>query len=228
MAQDVAEQIIALLRSAHGELSIADPPMPWQALPAELIVTAHPDGSVTRRGISKYADTNATSLLTKAFDVARAQGNALVIWPDGYQPQSIVVRLMLEPASLIPAVGGAQSIVAPQYVVFVTSYPTVSPALPRLNNPNPQYPSSASYDQVSGSVLLQFVVDTLGKAERSTIRDVWPSDKPRELGRYYDDFVHSVAKVLPSWRFYPARVGSCPVNQLVQLPLRFATPGYRD
>jgi hypothetical protein len=82
---------------------------------------------------------------------------------------------------------------------------------------------------VTASIVLQFVVDTLGKAEPETIRDLWNSDKPRptgDMGQYYQDFVDSVEQAVRYWRFYPARVGPCPVEQIVQLPIKFAMPNH--
>ena len=228
MAQDVANELDTLIKTMKAE-GIPDSSMPtWRSVPSQLVVVAHADGSITRRGVSPNGDRGATALLEKAFDAARAHEHARIIWPDGYAAQSLVVHLALEPGS--PTVDGPVARFAstrPRFAAFALPYPTESPALPREGNRVPRYPQSAEMRRVTAYVLLQFVVDTLGRAVPSTVHDLWPASKPRltgELGQYYQDFVHSVEQALPSWKFYPARIGSCPVRQIVQLPVAFEVP----
>ncbi|MEP7067146.1 MAG: energy transducer TonB [Gemmatimonadota bacterium] len=89
------------------------------------------------------------------------------------------------------------------------------PALAREGNPNPKYPSMLESSRVEGDVLAQFVVDTSGKAEMSTFKVLSSSN---EL------FASSLKATLPSWRFYPAEAGGRKVKQIVQLPIKFASP----
>ncbi len=74
---------------------------------------------------------------------------------------------------------------------------------------------------------MQFVVDSTGRAITSTIHDLWPKETPRlggEKKRYYDDFVYEVSKWERRLQFAPARVGQCPMSQLVQQPVVFLAP----
>jgi protein TonB len=89
------------------------------------------------------------------------------------------------------------------------------PAMARDGNPIPKYPSLLESSRVEGSVLVQFVVDTLGRAEMSTFAVLQSSN---EL------FARSLQEALPRWRFYPAEAGGRKVKQIVQLPLRFVAP----
>jgi hypothetical protein len=71
----------------------------------------------------------------------------------------------------------------------------------------------------SGTVRLQFVIDTAGRAVPSTIRDVWPSSEARLAGpaRFaYDSVVRVMRLALEGAGFVPARIGRCSVSQLVQ------------
>jgi hypothetical protein len=71
----------------------------------------------------------------------------------------------------------------------------------------------------SGTVRLQFVIDTAGRAVPSTIRDVWPANETRLVGppRFaYDSVVRVMQLALGGARFVPARIGRCAVSQLVQ------------
>lgn len=81
-------------------------------------------------------------------------------------------------------------------------------------SPNPAYPAELKAAKVSGVVLAQFVVDTLGRAEVSTFK-VLKSD--------HQLFTEAVKNTLPDLRFIPAEVGGRKVKQLVQQPFTFAT-----
>jgi protein TonB len=59
---------------------------------------------------------------------------------------------------------------------------------------------------------VQFVVDTLGRAEMSGLRVVQASDP---------QLAESVRAVLPRYRFSPGEVGGQRVRTLVQLPFDF-------
>ena len=89
------------------------------------------------------------------------------------------------------------------------------PALARDGNPIPKYPSLLESSRVEGIVLVEFVVDTLGRADMGTFRVLASSN---EL------FARSLEAALPKWRFYPAEAGGRKVKQMVQLPLSFVAP----
>jgi protein TonB len=89
------------------------------------------------------------------------------------------------------------------------------PAIPRDGNAPPRYPSMLERSRVSGEVVAQFVVDTTGRVDVRTLRILRSSDAL---------FSASLKSVLPGWRFLPAEAGGKRVNQIVQLPVRFAVP----
>lgn len=89
------------------------------------------------------------------------------------------------------------------------------PVMARDGNPNPKYPSLLESSRTEGSVLVQFVVDTLGRAEMNSFKVLDASN---------DRFAQSLRSTLPKWRFYPAEAGGRKVKQIVQLPLRFVAP----
>ncbi len=56
--------------------------------------------------------------------------------------------------------------------------------------------------------VVSVVVDTVGRADSTTI----------QLPAGLDSFsVNAIRTVLPAWRFIPARLGGCPVKQVVRL-----------
>lgn len=78
--------------------------------------------------------------------------------------------------------------------------------------PSPRYPDSLRTARVEGSVLVQFVVGTDGRADPSTFKELRSTD-PR--------FTEAVRLALPAMRFTPAEVGGTRVKQLVQMPFVF-------
>jgi hypothetical protein len=225
MSQDVAEEMQTSLGAKSGDLPLVDSTISPLSVPAELIVIEHPDGSATRKGFSRFGDTTATALLAKAFDAVRAKGDGAIVWPDGFKADSIVVRLVLMPAT--ESANG--HIEAPyvrrlQFGVFRVLQPIESPAMVKPNQAIPRYPASLESKRVPGKVTLQFTVDTAGLAVPATISDVRPqqdSDLPAFLSPAHTLFVSGLVSVLPKWRFEPARIGPCAVRQIVQLPVSF-------
>jgi protein TonB len=76
----------------------------------------------------------------------------------------------------------------------------------------PAYPPALLRRQVEGAVLVQYVVDTLGRADTSTFR---------VLSATHPDFARAVKAALPRMRFRPAIMSSRVVPQLVQQPFAF-------
>lgn len=76
----------------------------------------------------------------------------------------------------------------------------------------PAFPTSLRERGIGGHVAVQFVVDTLGRAEPGSMRVVEASDP---------QFAQSVRAVLPRYRFSPGEVGGQKVRTLVHLPFDF-------
>lgn len=81
-------------------------------------------------------------------------------------------------------------------------------------SPAPRYPELLRSGQVEGEVLVQFVVDTTGRAVRG-------SDKV--LASTHDLFTVAVRSALPQMKFLPAEIGGRKVRQLVQQRFSFGT-----
>lgn len=93
-------------------------------------------------------------------------------------------------------------------------YETDKPALSVPGNAPPKYPPELREANIEGEVLVQFVVDTLGRADMRTFRLLGPP-------RVYREFLQAVIDALPKMRFTPALYRGCKVKQLVQLPFAF-------
>lgn len=76
----------------------------------------------------------------------------------------------------------------------------------------PAYPAEMLRQGVQGSVTTQYVVDTTGFADTTSLRIVRAS---------HPDFVNAVRAALPYMRFFPAKVGTRHVRQLVEQEFTF-------
>jgi TonB family protein len=85
--------------------------------------------------------------------------------------------------------------------------------VPVPGNPSPKFPELLRQAGVDGTVLAQFVVDTLGHPDLATFK---------VLKSTHDLFTESVRSALPQLKFYPAKVGGRPVKQLIQMPFDFS------
>ena len=80
------------------------------------------------------------------------------------------------------------------------------------DQPHPGYPESMRSSGIQGEVLAQFVVDTLGRAEMSTLKI---------LRSTHVEFANAVRLALPHIEFAPAEVGHRKVRQVVRQPFDF-------
>jgi periplasmic protein TonB len=77
----------------------------------------------------------------------------------------------------------------------------------------PAYPEMLKSSGVEGEALVQFVVDTTGRAETGSFKVLRAS---------HDAFGQAVRAALPRMRFLPAEIGGRKVRMLVQQPFAFA------
>ena len=90
---------------------------------------------------------------------------------------------------------------------------TVDREVVPLRGVAPRYPTLLASANIEGTVVLQFVVDTLGRVERGSV-DVLRADHAL--------FEQSVREALARMRFVPAEAGGRKVRQLVEQPFTFA------
>jgi hypothetical protein len=148
-----------------------------------------------------------------------------MIWPDSLTGDSTSFRIALDRPTIDNA-GTVHPVKASLAVpVFSVRAPRGRQVLGRQGNRAPHYPEYLIKHGVEARLLMQFVVDTTGRPDMSTLRDVWPADEPRltdTLGDYYRDFVVSTRASLAGFHFIPALIGTCPVRQVVRQPFTFA------
>lgn len=88
----------------------------------------------------------------------------------------------------------------------------------------PHYPDDARLEGISARVLLQFVIDTNGRADPNSIRVIEPSPAVLDTSRFahfYREFIDVSRDVVVRNRYAPARYGACLVKEGVRVPLAY-------
>jgi hypothetical protein len=227
--QDVALRVAPLLGHSRDSLVRAEPAMTWRGLGAPLRVVWYAGGRLSWRvdpGEPLGADTAAAALLGRAVKATLADGGDLVAYNGAPQPDSLVFRFELE----WPQTAVDGRVIPPTFrhtalPVFTIDYPTVQQAAFASRSTVMVHPMGAGdRGGHEGSVMLEFMVDTTGRAEPATIRDVWPPGTPRPGGvdeSTYQNFVAVSREVIERSHFLPARIGGCAVRQRVRMPFAF-------
>jgi protein TonB len=110
-------------------------------------------------------------------------------------------------------VGGIAKVEPPSDEVYevTTAEPGFAPAM-LIAQPTPRYPPVLQQIGLSGRVVLQFVVDTTGHVELTSIR---------VLESTHEGFEPPAREAVAAAIFRPARLGARPVRQLAQQGVRF-------
>jgi hypothetical protein len=227
LMQEVAGRVRASLGASADQLPSGAPAVTWRALDGTLDVVVHRDGNVSsavrKSEDFNRADTTAAQLLERALGAVAADGHYFMIWPEGIEHDSVAFRIAMH----YPMVSG-QGVVGTLslrqgFPLFFVPVPKEEPVEVE-RQPKVDYPVWLIDRRVTGGLLLQFIVDTTGLADLSTVKDLWPSSRPRPSGQtrqYYESFRRAIVRALPDARFKPARIGGCKVRQLVQMPFGF-------
>jgi TonB family protein len=138
----------------------------------------------------------------------------------GFARGSLGAELAQQPALLSPRPGdlGTERMASAESRRFV-SYDTVfsltevdSAVMVDPTSAAPTYPPALLRLGVEGTVMVRYVVDSLGHADVSTLEVIRASRV---------EFAMAVREVLPFMRFTPARMGPKAVPQLVEQPFNF-------
>lgn len=168
------------------------------------------------------SDTSARSrrtrqMLLDALETAKNAGET-IIWPQDLPGDSAHVRLHIDVPSLINGTLVGDEALPVAIPVYATRVLEEKPAAVR-RGVQPSYPERNRRGAWSGTVIMQFVIDTTGRAEQGTMKDVWPRNVPRlkpELTDIYDDFLHAAKESIPGSTYYPAEIAGCKVRQVVR------------
>lgn len=220
--QAVADRARGLVSSRSDTLPAGEPALTWRDLGGVVRGVWHRDGRLTS---SVAGDSSrGIGLLARALDTAQGAGDTFMVWPDTVRADSLVfyfslVRPMVDTTGTVHAV--TQRPIVP---LFSVAAPRQRPVAWLARGTMAPYPRDAFRAGATGIVVLQFVVDTAGRADTTTFRDIWPGDSPRPSGpsaEYYNGFLDTARRSIATARYIPARIGRCPVRQVVREPFTF-------
>lgn len=225
MLQDVANRIAVMSGLKPGAIPPGEPGITWDSVGRPLAITWHKDGRLTWRpwpdtGLATSAPAKAALLFGGALDSVQAKRETFMTWPDGVAGDSLEMLVDFPR----PKIDG-EGVIKP--VRARAAVPVFSVAAPReaepvvVKPPLSYYPPLLQSRGVEGRVMMEFVVDTTGRADAETIHDVWPRERPRltgALGAHYQELVRTARNMVLSTRFAPSEVGGCKVRQVVQQP----------
>jgi len=213
IAGDVAGLLRSSLGTAGDTLPSAEPLLDWRSAAAEVLVTAHRDGRVTWR-VERGAANAADSLLVGA--LGALGGDGLPTWPDSLGDSSSVELGLL-------GVRAGEHLDAAQRTrgFMIPVFSVRQPALRRAElahsagdvagasgaHANGTYVRDVPVRNDQGSVTMEFVVDTLGRVEPHSVRDLLPAGElaPMGHGAMFDNLkAHALRQ-----RYRPASVGGC-------------------
>lgn len=226
---DLLVQVVASgMRSALGatgdQLPQGDTRLTWHQLDGAVSLTLYRDGRFAWSRVPpsdrmpRYFEPS-TELLEEALANARDQGERVYI-PDELVFDSLAFVLDYTWPSPGPD-GTWQPLVARVGIpVFSLSVPSAKPVV-TVRQGRVRYPEDPRQGFAEGSILLQFVVDTTGRADMSTVRDLSRPQLPPKLEEYYRAFVAAAVSSVKNSVFAPAEIGGCRIRQLVQLPFAF-------
>jgi hypothetical protein len=234
LLQRVGERARAMLRPAGavgdtlppGEPALGDSLHVWRNVGGSLSVTAHRDGHVAWTVDSTWkGDSTAATLLSRALAAVQAEGGPTFLWPTDttLAPLGPVHFDLTFVWPTVDRTGQIASspVTRPVEPLFSMLQPwTQEVRTARLAQPS--YPSDVLNAGFEGNILLQYVVDTSGRAKRETVHSVWrPGTRPlldaRKLQAYHS-FVDASRRSVLDTRYEPARIGGCTVSQYVEQP----------
>ncbi|HEY0996406.1 MAG TPA: energy transducer TonB [Gemmatimonadaceae bacterium] len=198
-------------RVTFARVQREDPPAPKQAEAPRVadVVAAAPGGPLPAKGFQVLAvpigipDALPPIDFSKAVtDEADFSGRGVA---GGVARGVVGGVVMKDPPPVIPGTPTE----APVYLQ--TQVEKLASARP--DNPVLQYPEMLRRAAVEGSVLVQFVVDTNGRADMASFK---------VLNSTHDLFTDAVRNHLSALRYFPAEIGGRKVRMLVQQPFSFS------
>lgn|SRR6185437_12854966 len=222
-AQSVAQRLRSMLGIKGDTLPRAEPIMTWRNIEpgASVVITAARTGGIAVQPLAEDVDPVAGGLLTRIARAVEASGDWF-FWPPDEQRDSLSFELsiLLAPpheTALTGETGYA-------FPIFSIAYPTETAAV-LTSTTLPKHPDKSFGVSGDGTVVLEFVVDSTGRVDTATVRDPLlntPRYPTGREGEIYDDFSKALRAWLPTATYEPARIGGCPVRQLVQQPFAFS------
>jgi hypothetical protein len=165
---------------AADSLPNGEPLIAWTGIEGGVRITARSDGRLAWTGRKFPSDTTAGVKLLRSTLTRLVEAGASFAWPPELAGDSVVFDIDLASPSYDRAWKQTDPSVEEPEPIFAVAVPWMEPA--RYLRGRPNYPPAVRGKSVAGRVDLVFVVDTSGRADLSTVRDLWPPGRPDSLG----------------------------------------------
>ncbi len=222
-AQSVSLRMRSLLNARGDTLPPGEPDITWRKIERHtpLGVTVYRNAPPVFRLLSPHTDSIAAATLLAAAHKTTDEGEG-PFWPEGTRADSLKFGISFE--LTLP---GKRQLTHPPRIAFPVFSVFFPPEVPvRLTSKSqPEYPSAELREGITAVIILEFQVDSTGRAIPGSIKEVWSPTKKRPTGRMldaYNDFLDSVTRWLSTAEFEPARIGGCRVRQFVGEPFTFS------
>ncbi len=172
----------------------------------ELLISWKKNGSLKRIGIAQSSLIPELDAAMIRAVVAADSARAFPMRNAGIAGEELNTYVDLGLSASVPA--GSHELFRLTLPVLVLD----SPVRPILHRYSPKYPDELRRRGIEGQVSFQFVVDERGRTIPGSYRLVKFSHR---------EFARAVLDELQITRFDPARVGGCPVKQIVQQSFEF-------
>lgn len=172
----------------------------------ELMISWKKDGSLKRVGLAQSSlDPEFDAAIIRAI-LAADSSRAFPMQNEGIAGKELNTYVDVDLVTTVPA--GAHELFRLRLPVLVLD----NPVRPILHKYSPKYPDDLRKRGIEGQVSLKYVVDERGRTIPESYRVVKFSHR---------EFARAVLDELPNTRFDPAKVGGCPVKQMVQQSFNF-------
>ena len=222
--QDLVTTTQRQLGMTGNKLPVGEPAVNWRGEDKSLHLVAYKDGRIVvvdrdsiRLGTAAWLAARALDSMSTAGDLEWSADSAR----DSVRFDIAFVRPVLDSAGHAEMRKNRRAALP----VFSVLAPWERQVAAKPGQRAPRYPDEALHEGYEATILLQFIVDTTGRADVSSVRDLWPKEKARLTGRdleAYQSFLDETERALVKIEFNPAEIGGCPVKQLVQMPFTFA------
>jgi hypothetical protein len=227
--QAVADRADSALGSAPPYLPNGEPRVNWHQLGDGLLLTWHRDGRLTwtidaDSGGPPRDTTSLAHVVARSLEATIAAGEVFLAWPREARNDSVQFEVGFDRARVNPN-RTLEPVEATLAIPILGVRAPWETTVAVVKQEHPIYPYELERQGVRATVQIEFVVDTTGRADTTTIRDAWPPWRPRltgKLGKYYDRFYEAAAKSIADASFTPATIGGCKVRQRVMQPFTWA------
>ena len=218
----MAERARVVMGGTIDSIPDAEPAVTWRAFERGVRVTLRRSGPPSAVPTGESGDTSLTAVFGRTLREIPATN--LPAWPTSIERDSVAFTIDFVAPAFSRDGTPPQPSARLAFPVFYVRQPWEQfAALKTIRRTS--YPEINRQEQVTGTVILRFSVDTAGSADPATLTELWPAHLPRlqgTLGQAYARFLDASKTAVLASAFTPAMIGGCKVRQVVEQPFTFS------